>query len=248
MIFVVGLAAAACSGSDTTPASSSNGGRSDASTGRDVVSGADAGADAGASDTGQPPMECNAVDNTGCGNMSCLWVGGALGVQCRMEVQPPAGHEEPCNTQLYNCRAGYACILFQGEMAPPRCRKVCRTGSNADCANLMGSNPDGYRCGLTLDRNRSLGLCEAIVPECLPFNDMCDQGNYCEFTGGRLVCVPPGTPARGAACPINRCQAGSICITLDNMALCREPCDPDNPACTSGMCERVTGQPFGVCR
>lgn len=246
---LAGLAVACDDAADPTPAPST---ARDATTSTPPDSGP-APIDAGPADTGAP-VTCDPVTDTGCGAKSCFWIGGPIGTQCRDVAAPPKTHEQPCSTQLFNCEAGYYCVRLDGEN-DPHCRKLCRTGSNRDCAAVVGGNPDGYRCGVTLDRPSSLGVCSPDEPECLPHADTCDAMEYCEYTGGQLRCKPDGTPNVGDPCPLNTCRRGAICLSRGGDPLtCFTPCDPaamPNP-CPGGLaCAAVVDRgrtlPFGVC-
>jgi hypothetical protein len=203
-------------------------------------------------------MECDPIDGSGCTNDNlCFYIGDPIGVQCRMQVEPPKEHGQECSRSLKDCRAGFYCVIFQGESGNAKCRKVCNRSHNRDCESLTG-NPDGYECKHTIDAIRNLGVCAPVVPECLPYDDMCEAGEYCEYTGGRIRCVAvptSGGRVGGPCSTAGRCQRGGICITVNNEAKCYEPCNPDAAACSnpSQSCVRQTslqGQdlPFGICR
>ncbi len=215
-------------------------------------SGADP-ADAGFVDSGVQPVACDPVDGSGCAGNSCIWIGNPIGTQCRDEAATPKTHEQVCDARLFDCQVGYSCERLSGEN-DSHCRKLCRTNNNRDCDAVVGSNPDGYRCSVTLDRPTSLGVCAPDMPECLPFADMCPAMEYCEYTGGQLRCTNEGTPRVGEACPINRCVRGAICLARNgNPPSCHTPCDPaaaPDP-CAQGTCNQVSAAgrmlPFGVC-
>lgn len=211
--------------------------------------------DAALIDAGDEMKECNPIDGSGCDNGNfCFYVGDPVGVQCRLQSDPPKEHGEECSRSLKNCRAGFHCVLFQGETGNATCRKICDRGSHEDCAGLTG-NADGFECKKTIDAVRNLGVCSPVLPECLPYDDMCEMDEYCQYTGGKIKCVAEGTGVRNGACDTRRrCQRGSICVAVNNDPRCYEPCDPNNPSCTNSMhqCHQqssLQGTPllFGIC-
>jgi hypothetical protein len=262
-LFLITFAStAACGGSERNPSNVNNnggsgndgGGESDASTSMDAGA-ADTGI-AGPRDTGIGTA-CNPLDGTGCmGAQRCVFVGDPFHVQCRDLAMPPKQIDEMCSGQLHDCDVGFACIGIQGDRGGPRCRKICRLNTNTECMALMGSNPDGYSCSVTIDRDLGLGVCAPVVPECLPFNDMCRRGQYCEDSGGRLQCLPQGMAEVGEACPTNRCEKGAICVFMNGNGLCYEPCDHQaqmSTCSTAGeTCQEVTeggrSMHYGICR
>ena len=49
--------------------------------------------------------------------------------------------------------------------------------------------------------------------ECVPYEDTCAPGRYCQYVDGRTQCVPEGLVARDQGCNGGaRCQRGSICL------------------------------------
>ena len=209
----------------------------------------------GEMDAGEEPPACSAITGEGCSDGKyCFYVSELIGTQCREQADPPKENGEECSRSLQDCRAGFYCVLFQGESGNSKCRKVCDRGSHEDCKDLTG-NPDGYECAQSINRDLNLGVCSPVVPECLPFNDQCENGKYCEYSGGKIRCLDEGTGQRGGPCDIRgRCQRGSICITVDGDASCYEPCNPESPSCSdaSKSCVRqnsLSGSPlvFGIC-
>ena len=91
---------------------------------------------------------------------------------------------------------------------------------------------------------------------CDPLEDRCSGSTYCQYTDGRLLCVPEGQNPRDERCPDGRCTRGSICMpaAFDGEPTCQQPCAEDH-ACfiTRHDCFEALGAdgevlPFGLCR
>lgn len=112
---------------------------------------------------------------------------------------------------------------------------------------------------------------DAIEAECLPSDDMCPVGEYCEYTSGRLQCMaegmfsPPlqtdpltecadGICARGYACMVDaRGGTRSLCYPVCTLAIDAPVMDPFL-GCSNGRhtCVPAIGDggerlPFGLC-
>jgi len=112
---------------------------------------------------------------------------------------------------------------------------------------------------------------DANAPECLPSDDMCPTGEYCEYTSGRLQCVAEGTfssPLQAdplTECPDGVCARGFVCMVdarSSSRATCYQACtlgldaEPEFEVrdCTNGRhtCAPAIGDdgvrlPFGLC-
>jgi hypothetical protein len=95
--------------------------------------------------------------------------------------------------------------------------------------------------------------------DCVPYNDTCPAGSYCQYLDGRTQCVTAGDVARDELCNDGaRCQRGSICLYGGDLYgdSCQQPCPLDKPRpCQNGRhtCFVAVGPegeplPFGVCR
>jgi hypothetical protein len=63
---------------------------------------------------------------------------------------------------------------------------------------------------------------------CVPYDDTCPAGEYCQYIDGRTQCVAEGTLVREERCNGEGCQRGSICMPDDNGSgskRCQQPCD-----------------------
>ncbi len=73
--------------------------------------------------------------------------------------------------------------------------------------------------------------------ECIPYDDTCPDGTYCQYVSGALRCVVEGDiiPDPGGNnpdCPAGTCSRGGICMpdrspfaTDDGRLICYQPCD-----------------------
>ena len=65
---------------------------------------------------------------------------------------------------------------------------------------------------------------------CVPYDDTCPIGSYCQYVDGRTTCVAEGATARDALCnDCARCQRGSICLYGSEIYgdACQQPCSLD---------------------
>jgi hypothetical protein len=96
--------------------------------------------------------------------------------------------------------------------------------------------------------------------ECVPYDDTCPPGRYCQYLDGRTQCVAEGDVGRDELCNDGgRCQRGSICLYGSNLYgdSCQQPCDLDQPygecfigrhTCFVGVGPDGEELSFGVCR
>jgi hypothetical protein len=95
--------------------------------------------------------------------------------------------------------------------------------------------------------------------ECVPYEDTCAPGRYCQYVDGRTQCVAEGVVARDAGCNGGgRCQRGSICLYGSEFYgdSCQQPCSLDGRyKCFIGRHTCFVAQgpegealSFGVCR
>ena len=95
--------------------------------------------------------------------------------------------------------------------------------------------------------------------DCVPYEDNCAPGSYCQYVDGRTQCVLEGVVAREEGCNGgDRCQRGSICLYGSEFYgdWCQQPCSLDERyKCFIGrhtcfVAEGPEGEalPFGVCR
>ena len=111
----------------------------------------------------------------------------------------------------------------------------------------------------------------AAMSDCLPHDDMCPEGQYCQYTEGRLRCIADGDVAPDIQnhnppdCPTGVCSRGGICHDrYPGEALgrlrCYVLCDPSNAGisgpsvCANGRhtCHQAVDQsgqelPYAVC-
>ena len=94
---------------------------------------------------------------------------------------------------------------------------------------------------------------------CVPYDDTCSPGSYCQYVDGRTQCVAEGVVARDAGCNGGgRCQRGSICLYGSEFYgdSCQQPCSLDEQyKCFIGRHTCFVAQgpegealSFGVCR
>ena len=114
-------------------------------------------------------------------------------------------------------------------------------------------------CGSDEDRARTALEVPDAGHDCVPYEDNCAAGTYCQYFEGRTRCLEEGLIARDERCGNERCQRGSICMPGSNLYgnLCQQPCPLDDVdfRCdiTRHTCFRATDDagmalPFGVCR
>lgn len=95
--------------------------------------------------------------------------------------------------------------------------------------------------------------------ECVPYDDTCPTGSYCQYLDGRSQCVAEGAIARDELCNDGaRCRRGSICLYGSDLYgdSCQQPCSLDKQyECFVGRhtCFVAVGPEgerlsFGVCR
>lgn len=97
-----------------------------------------------------------------------------------------------------------------------------------------------------------------IANECVPYDDTCSSGKYCQYLEGRTQCVAEGGLARDETCNGARCQRGSICMFGGGSYgdVCQQPCSLDGTyecSLTRHTCFAARGDEgqqlsFGVCR
>ena len=97
------------------------------------------------------------------------------------------------------------------------------------------------------------------VDECVPYDDTCPAGRYCQYLDGRTQCVTEGAIARDQLCNDGaRCQRGSICLYGSDLYgdSCQQPCPLDKPnecqirrhTCFVAVGPESERLSFGVCR
>lgn len=204
---------------------------------------------------GSTPAACNPVTDTNCGQgETCrLNLAAPAGPQCRMPIGGPVAYLASCAGAPDSCAPGLTC-LDPGDGAI--CLKICDAGDDTDCANL-GNDPNGYGCVGPLQAAPAYGLCLPNPPACVPWDDMCEATNYCEYTGGAndFGCIPEGTAVAGGACsPQNPCMKGSMCLNLGQGGTCMTPCNPTGGAgcgqdevCFGIQDQNGQALPFGFC-
>jgi len=99
---------------------------------------------------------------------------------------------------------------------------------------------------------------QSASDECVPYDDACATGTYCQYVDGRTQCVAEGDTPREELCnDSGRCQRGSICLYSSSYGdACQQPCALDGSVgCLVGRhtCFVAVGDsgeelPFGVCR
>ena len=197
---------------------------------------------------------CCPVDGKGCGDQTCFYTTGAINEpQCRDLAMATVGAEQECDANLNNCEGGYTCVQV-GDMGGARCLKVCRAGTNPDCATEQDPMGNPYSCLFTFQGNPSWGLCLPTPTECVPYNDTCPTGEYCSVISmtGQKGCIPEGTKNIGDACNPGECKKGGICVN----GACEIPCDPTNAMSCTDPNQTCSGElgfsdgtrlGFGIC-
>jgi hypothetical protein len=95
--------------------------------------------------------------------------------------------------------------------------------------------------------------------ECVPYDDNCPTGSYCQYLDGRTQCVAEGEVVRDALCNDGgRCKRGSICLYGSSLYgdSCQQPCSLDGQykcfigrhTCFVAMGAEDEELSFGVCR
>jgi hypothetical protein len=95
--------------------------------------------------------------------------------------------------------------------------------------------------------------------DCVPYDDKCVTGTYCQYFEGRTRCLEEGPIARDEPCGNERCQRGSICMFGSSLYgnLCQQPCPLDDVdfrcdigrhTCFPATDDAGMALPFGVCR
>ncbi len=99
----------------------------------------------------------------------------------------------------------------------------------------------------------------AIATDCVPYDDKCPPGSYCQYLDGRTQCVAEGNVARDDRCNDGaRCQRASICLFGSDLYgdICQQPCSLDNTyecfisrhTCFVAVGDEGAQLSFGVCR
>jgi len=204
---------------------------------------------------------CCPVDGKGCDGNTCFFQGGTINApQCRDLAGAPVAQGQACNSSLNDCEAGFTCAQIRDD-TEARCHKVCSWPNNDHCAGIQDPMTGlDYKCLFNFASNQAWGLCEPapVGGDCVPYNDMCPQGQHCEIisNAGEKGCVDDGPTAIGGNCSSGAaCMRGGICVNLDGAAKCYEPCDPANVMSCSDPMARCGGElssggmgfGFGVC-
>lgn len=153
-----------------------------------------------------------------------------------------AAEDETCVTDE-DCAAGLGCPS-NASLCRPYCDSDALCGG-ASCVQAMSEAPVGFcssvcdardGSGCPADRGCYLGLVTSVETR----TDFIDT-----------LCLGVGAASRGEPCSIStECQPGHACAD----DACRQVCDLDAPACSSGTCRAlsppavVRGVRYGVCR
>jgi hypothetical protein len=207
--------------------------------------------------TVNPPV-CDPTTGTGCPMGQVCDFSPGNGPRCVMPAAAPVQPGAACRVAMNECPVGFSCLADQGQPNGV-CAKICGLGG-MQCAQFMDANGNPLICSdEVLDRASGYGVCAADLMECVPFNDMCPAGQYCEIvsTAGTGGCVPLAMmpAAIGQPCQPGTCARGGICLNLGGGATCQPACDPANgmgcamnQACTPIGGPNGMPLPFGVCQ
>ena len=111
----------------------------------------------------------------------------------------------------------------------------------------------------TTSSDDSTGSESPLVDECVPDDDTCPTGSYCQYLEGRTQCLAEGAVARDQPCNDGgRCQRGSICLYGSELYgdSCQQPCSLDKQnqclnrrhTCFVAVGPESEQLSFGVCR
>lgn len=258
---VVALAAAAAIGlagcGDDPGPSGGDGGSAGADAGRDPDAGgarddgggvgddggvggdAGGGADAGAADGGGPVSmpctasgSCDPFDPTSCGAQACRR--GMMGAECMDVITTPLAPGEACD-RPDQCPRGTMCLNFGGGF---HCERMCPEGSIGFCG--AGSACTGTIGDTCIQICRPIAeACDIYAQDCADPSDTCTLATNPETGAPYTGCRPAGPRGAGETCggTDGTCGHDLICIRVDMVATCRQPCDPDASVdeCPSGQ-------------
>jgi hypothetical protein len=163
----------------------------------------------------------------------------------------------PCKNALPACASGTRCFDGPDDGDVP----FCQQGACAADSDCVG----GGEAGLCLEEAFSGGRSGLCSPVCAPLRCF-DRGEDCpclptescatpvdEGVSNRAVCTPTGVIGENQTCDdANPCADGLTCVLLsNNVHVCQRWCAVGGgaPACTSGVCNGVPGDPFlGLCQ
>jgi len=129
--------------------------------------------------------------------------------------------------------------------------------SGAACGNgVVDESPDVEATGGDEGTATTTGPTDS--DECIPYDDDCAEGHYCQYVDGHTQCIPEGEVQRDDPCDDALCQRGSICMYADSIYgnHCQQPCNLeeqwpcDLPRHTCFVAQDDEEQQlwFGVCR
>ncbi|MEZ4461042.1 MAG: hypothetical protein R3E66_15225 [bacterium] len=179
---------------------------------------------------------CDPICQTGCGTQNCV-------ARQADAAEPPvaacvaAGTQSSgaCTTDA-DCAIGHMCLSVEG--ADPVCLQYCRPGRPAESGCDAGLDCRPFQLELRL------GVCTSANDECGFFPDGCDDGENCYDTPNGTRCATYNAEAQpDAACTnSNECNDGYRCVGINGGATaCKRMCDPNEPVCETGTCQRMNG-------
>jgi hypothetical protein len=172
-----------------------------------------------------------------CNDRSC-----AQGLGCRpvnnthYECVEIVGSGEPCSSTV-QCEDGLYCS--DGTCAD-------RIALGAACSFDFACGPDRVCRYVGVGSDKVCVREVALGDSCQDILSGCNEGSYCDLTGGRATCRAVAT--LGEDCAIAPCKIGLLCNMVDSERVCQalpelgEKCSGDNCQyplqCTDGLCSK----------
>lgn len=170
-------------------------------------------------------------------------------------------------------RAALTALAAVFAVAAAGCGNEVRSATVGDAGDATSAeDAAGGDATVTPDAGRDTGPDASDDDPCIPWDDACPDGQYCQLVDEELTCIPDGDvrPDPGASnppCPDGVCSRGGICMpnrdAFGGDLICYQPCNvglnapderPGNADCFNGRhtCWPVEGpdgstRAFGLC-
>lgn len=179
---------------------------------------------------------CDPICQTGCGISDHCIAKQASQTEAPVASCSAAGDKTSgaCTADT-ECAKGFVCLSVEG--AESACVEYCRPGSAAQTGCAAGMDCRPFQLELRL------GVCTSADNQCSFFPDSCGDGKNCYDTpnGTRCANYAEDATADMACANSNECNDRQRCVGVGEGALaCKPICDPDEPNCVEGTCQRMS--------